>query len=162
VRQDVKSAGAGASGVAVFVEGAGQSGDAVEQNEDVFALFGQPFCAFDDESGEPDVAFDVVIKRRGDDFAFDKSSHFSDFFRAFVDEQHHEVDFGVIDADGVSNVLEEHCFAGSRRRYEQARLAFADGAEQIHDAHGERPGAGFESDLFEGINGGEVIEEANF
>jgi hypothetical protein len=62
----------------------------------------------------------------------------------------------------VSDVLEEHRFAGSGRSDQQGALAFADWAEQIHDTHGEWPRTGFESDLFERVDGCQIVKEADF
>jgi hypothetical protein len=62
----------------------------------------------------------------------------------------------------MSDVLKEHGFAGSGWGNEECALSFSDGAEQIHDSHGEWSGAGFESDLFEGVDGGEFVEGSNF
>jgi hypothetical protein len=72
------------------------------------------------------------------------------------------MDFRVVHADGMSDVLEEHGFAGSGWCDEESALTFPDWAEQIHDSHGERFGSGFESNLFEGVDGGEFIEGSNF
>ena len=38
-----------------------------------------------------------------------------------VDQQHDQIDFGVIGGDRMGDVLQHHRLAGSRRRHDQAR-----------------------------------------
>jgi hypothetical protein len=45
-----------------------------------------------------------------------------DFFRPLVDEQHDQVDLGVVPGDAVGDVLQQHRLAGARQRDDQAAL----------------------------------------
>jgi hypothetical protein len=63
-----------------------------------------------------------------------RALHVGDLFGPLVDEQHDEVDLGVVVHDGVGDVLQQHRLAGARRRDDQRALALADGAEQVDDA----------------------------
>src|SRR3546814_7954433 len=49
----------------------------------------------------------------------------SDLFRTFVDQQDDQVDFRMIVADGMGDVLQQHRLAGARRRHDQGALALA-------------------------------------
>ena len=69
-----------------------------------------------------------------DDFALHRTLHVRHFFRALVDEQHDQHDFGMIGGDGVRQVLQQHRLAGTRRSDDQAALAFAHRRQQVHDA----------------------------
>ena len=50
-----------------------------------------------------------------------------------VDEQHDQVDLGVVLRDRLRDVLQQHRLAGARRRDDQAALALADRRHQVHD-----------------------------
>lgn len=52
---------------------------------------------------------------------------------ALVDEQHDEVDFGIIGVDGVGQSLEQNGFAGARRGHDKASLAASDGGHEVDD-----------------------------
>ena len=89
-----------------------------------------------------DVTFDIAIHGGGDDFAADATLHFRDFLGAFVDQQDHQMDFRMILANGVGNLLEEHRFACPGRSDEQSPLSFPDRSQEVHDPHGDGSGAG--------------------
>ncbi len=78
--------------------------------------------------------------------------HFRHFFRPLVDQQHHQVDFGMIRADGVGDVLQQHRFAGPRRSDDQRPLPLADRRQQVHHPHRDGLRPGFELDLLERID----------
>ena len=94
-------AGGGGDGVV----GAGEAGDGVAEDDDVFFVLDQSFGFFDDHFRDLHVALRRFVKGGGDDFASDASLHFGDFFRALVNEQHDEVALGVVLADGLGDVL---------------------------------------------------------
>ena len=50
--------------------------------------------------------------------------------------------------------------AGARRGDDQAALPLADGRQQVHDARGQRLGAGFQADLLVRVDGRQVVEVA--
>ena len=88
-----------------------------------------------------------------------RALHVGDLFRALVDEQNDEDDLGVVGGDGVGDRLHQDGLAGAGRSDDEAALALADGAEQIHDAAGNAVLHGLHLDVFLGIEGGEVVEE---
>ena len=77
-----------------------------------------------------------------------RALHVGDFFRALVDEQNDEDDLGMVGRDGVGDRLHQHGLAGAGRSDDQAALALADGAEQIHDAAGDGLADGLHLDAF--------------
>ena len=54
------------------------------------------------------------VERGGDDLALDRAPHVGDFFGALVDQQHHQLDVGVVGLDGVGDLLEDGGLAGLR------------------------------------------------
>ena len=88
-----------------------------------------------------------------------RALHVGDFFRALVDEQDDEDDFGMVGGDGVGDGLQQHGLAGAGRSDDEAALAFADGGEQIHDAAADALAHGLHLDALLGIERGEVVEE---
>ena len=106
------------------------------------------------------MALRRFVEGGADDFRlFDRAFHVRDFFRALVDEQHDEVDFGIIGVDGVGQSLEQNGFAGARRGHDKAALAASDGGHEVDDPVGKIFLAIFHDELIIRINGGEVVEK---
>ena len=99
------------------------------------------------------------IKSRRNDFAFDRTLHVSDFFRALVDEQNHQHDFGMIGRDRVRNILQQHGFTSARRRNDQSTLAFAEWRQEIHHTRTDVLAHGLELDALLRIKRRQVIKE---
>jgi hypothetical protein len=59
-----------------------------------FLCLDQTLGFLDDHFGDLDVAGGRLVEGRGDDFSFDRASHFRHFFGAFVDQQHDQRDIG--------------------------------------------------------------------
>jgi hypothetical protein len=78
-----------------------------------------------------------LVEGGADDLALHRARHVGDLLRPLVDEQHDEVDLGVIVGDGVRHVLQHHRLAGARRRDDQRALALALRRDEIDDAGGE-------------------------
>ena len=108
------------------VVGARQAGHRVEQDDDVLLVLDQPLRLLDHHLGDLHVAGGRLVEGRRDDLALDRALHVGDFFRPLVDEQHDQVDLGVVGGDAVGDVLQQHRLAGARRRDDQAALALAD------------------------------------
>ena len=120
-----------------LVVGARQTRDRVEQDHDVFSEFHQALGALHREFGDRRVILGMLVERRRDDFAVDRTLHIRDFFGTFVDEQCDDVRFRMVDRDRVGDVLEQRRLAGFGRRDDQRALALADRAEEIDDARRE-------------------------
>jgi len=103
---DIDAAAHGAAaGADPTVEGPAKAGDGVEQDDDVVAELHLPFDAFEGKLGDADVTVYVFVVAGSDDFALDLAAHVGDLFGPFVDEQDHELDFGVVGGDAVGNLL---------------------------------------------------------
>jgi hypothetical protein len=76
-----------------------------------------------------------------------------------VDQQHDQVDLGVIGGDRVGDRLQQHGLAGARRRDDQAALALAERRHQVHDAGRQVFRIGFEADVLLRIERRQVLEE---
>ncbi len=117
------------------VVGAGQAGDAVEQDHHVFAELDVALGLFDDHFGDLHVAAGGLVECAADDFGLGVALHVGHFFGTLVDQQDDQHHFGMILGDGVGDLLQEDGFAGARRGDDQHALALADRRHQIDDPH---------------------------
>ena len=101
---------------------------------------------------------EILIVGRCDDLRFNGALEIGDFLRAFVNQKNHRIYFGMVGSHGVGDLLENGCFARAGWGNDQTAGSFADGRNQINDAGFEKIRRGFEVDLFDGINGGEILE----
>ena len=104
------------------------------------------------------MRFQIHVVRRRDDLGLDGTLKIRDFLRAFINEQHHRVDFRVVRGDGVADLLEDGGLAAARRGDDQPARAFANRRDEVNDARFEQFGSGFEVELFNRVNGGEVFK----
>src|SRR6185437_308286 len=141
------------------VVGAGEAGDGVEQDDHVALVLDQALGLFDHHLGDLDVAAGGLVEGRADDFALDRALHVGDFFRALVNQQHHQHHLGVVGGDGVGDGLQQHGLAGAGRGDDQPSLALADGGAEVHDAARDVLADGLELDALGRIERGEVVEE---
>ena len=116
------------------VVGAGQTGDRVEQDHHVALALGEALGLFDHHLGNLDVTGGRLVEGRGNDLALDGALHVGHFFRALVDEQHHQIDFRVVRGDGVGDVLQKHRLTSARRRDDETALTLANRRQHIDDA----------------------------
>ena len=77
-----------------------------------------------------------LVEGRTEDVAVEGASKVGDFLRALVHEQEHEVDIGVVGADGKGQTLEHHGLSDARRGDNQASLPHSEGGNQIDRAGG--------------------------
>src|SRR3546814_19415904 len=85
-------------------------------------------------STHTDTLFPYTTLFRSDHLALHRALHVGDFFRTFVDQQDDQVDFRMIVADGMGDVLQQPRLAGARRRHDQGALALALRGGQVDDA----------------------------
>ena len=157
---DTDTTGHGGAALFGVVESAGEAGDGVEQDEDVLATFDEALGALDGELSDAGMALDVLIVRGGEDFCVGQNAfELGDFLGALVDEEEHEVHAGVVDGDGLGDVLEERGFASARRGDNQAALAATDRSEHVDDAGGEAIFVSLELDALVGVDGFEFFKE---
>ena len=158
-RTGIHAAGHRAAAAAVdAVVGAGHAGDGVEQHEYILARLHDAAAALDDEARKADVRVQVLVVRGGDDLRLHRALEVGNFLGALVNEQHDAVDFGVVDVDGVGDLFEDGGLAGARQGDDEAARAFADGRDEVNDPRLDEVGRGFEVELLDGINRGQVLE----
>ena len=119
------------------VVGAGQTGDGVQQDDDILLQFHQALGALDHHFGHMHVAGGGLVKGGGDHLALHGALHFSHFFRTLVHQQHHQVHVGVIGRDRVGDVLHHHRLARLGLRHDQRALATADRGNDVDHAAGD-------------------------
>jgi hypothetical protein len=141
------------------VVGARQPRDRVEQDDHVLLVLDQPLRLLDHHLRNLHVALRRLVEGRRDHFAADRALHVGDFFRPLVDQQHDQVDLGVVMGDAVRDVLQEHRLAGARRRDDQAALSLADRHHHVEHARREVFRVGLERDLRLRVERREVLEE---
>src|SRR6185312_5872453 len=98
------------------VIGPAETGNIVEQNDDVALVLDKALGLFDHHFGDLDVAGGGFVEGRSDDFAIDGPLHVGDFLGALVDQEHDEVARGVIGRDRLGDVLHHDRLADAGRR----------------------------------------------
>ena len=83
------------------------------------------------------MAVGGLVEGGGNDLGFDGALHVGYLLGALVDEEHHEVDLGVVESYGVGDLLEECGLTGLGLSHDEAALAFSDRCEEVDDACGE-------------------------
>ena len=119
------------------VVGAGEAGDRVEQDHHVLAEFDEPLGLLDHHLGDLHMAAAGFVEGAADDLGLGVPLHVGHFFRPFVDQEDDQDRLGVVDADAVGDLLQQHRLAGARRGDNEHALALADRRDQIADAHVE-------------------------
>src|SRR6185437_10527760 len=100
--------------------------------------------------------------RARDHLALDGPLHLGHFLRPLVDEQHDEIDLGMVGGNGGGNVLQQHRLAGLRRRDDETALALADRRHEIDGAGGQVLGgsvAALQLQALGGMEWRQVLEE---
>ena len=118
------------------VVGTRQTGNGVEQDDNVFLMLNQTLRFLDNHLGNLNVARCRLVKGRSDNFAFNQTLHLGHFFRTFVDQQYHQNAIRMVVRNALRDILQQHGFTGLRRRNNQTTLAAADRRCQIQDASG--------------------------
>ena len=95
-----------------------------------------------------------------DDLALDGAAHVGDLFGPLVDEQHDQLDLGVVALDRRGDRLHDRGLAGLRRRHDDAALALADRRDQVDDPRRHVVGsAGFSRRSFS--SGNSAVRSSN-
>ena len=90
--------------------------------------------------------------------AFHLPLHVGDFLRPLVDQQHEDVEVGIVLQGGAGHFLHQDRLAGPRRADDQSPLAEADGHDQIDHPHLDLVGRGFHADAQVGMQRGQFVE----
>src|SRR5690606_11510167 len=130
--------------------------DAIQNNHDVLVEFNHAFGLFQHHFGDGGVVLWRFVEGGADHFTVAGTQdllHFRHFFRAFVHQQHDQINLGMVGQDGVGSVLEQRGFSGAGGGYDESALAFADGGEEVDDAGGVVVGVKFEVQALGGVIG---------
>ena len=103
----------------------------------VVAALGETLGLFEDDVGNAYMAVGGFVESGGNDFGIDTALHVGNLLGAFVDEKHHEVDFGVVVSNGVGDLFEEGCFTSFGLSHNKSALTLSNGCEHIDDTGGE-------------------------
>ena len=96
---------------------AAKAGDGVEQDDHVTLAFDKALGFFEHHFADLHMALRRFVERGADDFGIlDRALHIRHFFGTFIDEQHDEIDFGMVRVDGIRDALEQNGFTGPGRR----------------------------------------------
>ena len=113
------------------VVGPGQTGDGVQQHHHVLPQLHQPLGALQHHLGDPGVVLRGLVKGRVDHLALDGALHVGHFLRALVDQQHDQVNLGIVGDNGVGNLLQKRGLARLGLGDDHAALALADGRDHV-------------------------------
>ena len=114
-----------------------EAGDRIQKDQHVALVLDQPLGLLDHHLGDLDVARRGLVERRAHDLALDRALHVGDLLGTLVDQQHDEVDLGVVGRHRIGDVLHQHGLAGARRRGEQRPLSLAQRRDELDHAHAQ-------------------------
>ena len=83
------------------------------------------------------MALGRLVEGGGDDLSIDGAGHVRDLLRALVDEQHHQVGFGMVGGNGIGHVLHEHGLTSLGLGDDQRALTLANRSEEIDDTRAQ-------------------------
>ena len=129
---------AAAVAATAIIVGAGQAGEAVEQDDHIAPVLDQPLGARDHDLRHLNVPVGHLIEGGGEDDRIHRLPEVSHFFRPLVEQEDHQFDFRMILADGHGDFLEQDGFSAARGGADQGALAFAERGQDIDDAGADR------------------------
>jgi hypothetical protein len=115
----------------------GQAGDRVEQDHHVALVLDQALGLLDHHLGDLHVARGRLVEGRADDLALHRALHVGHFLGPLVDQQHDQVDLGVVGGDRVAMFCSSTSCRPWAAAHDQAALALADRRDQVDDAGGD-------------------------
>lgn len=101
------------------------------------AALDHPLGLLEHHLGHLHVARGLLVEGRGDDLGLGVARHLGHLLGALVDEQHNQIDVGMVVGYGVDNRLHEHRLTRLGLGDNQRALPLADGREEVYDARGE-------------------------
>ena len=105
------------------------------------------------------VVLGRLVEGRADDLALDAAAHVRDFLGPLADECDHEQDLGVVGADPVGDLLEEHRLAGLGRADDEGALALAQRVDQVDQPLAQVLRVRFEIDQLVGMDRRQIGED---
>src|SRR5664280_2157756 len=140
------------------VVGTAQSGDRVEQDDDVVAHLDQALCSLDGQLGNRRVVGGRPVEGRGDDLTLDRPLHVGDFLGTLVDQDHHEVGLRVVGRDGVGDRLQDESLARLGRADDQTALTLADRSDEVDQTSRQDVRLGLQTQSLLRVERGELVE----
>ena len=105
-----------------FVECTGQTGDRVEEKENILPLFGEAFAPFGDKLRYPDMTFKIAVQAARHNLSTgNRTPEICNLLWTFINQKNDDVDIRIIGDDRLTDLLEENRFSGSRRKREACR-----------------------------------------
>ena len=136
-RLRVEAAGQRASGAALGgVEGPGQPGDGIEDDDRIATLLDPAACALHRELREGHMALGGMVEAGGDDLAHPRHLHLAHFLGPFVHQQDEELGVRVVVRDAGGNGLQHGGLAGLGGSDDQRALAEAERGDEVDEATG--------------------------
>jgi hypothetical protein len=93
----------------------GQTGNAVQQDNDILADFDKPLGAVERQFCNARMSLGRLIKGCGNDLAFNRTLHIGHFLRPFADKTNHHMNVRVFTGNSVRYILHQHGFTCFRR-----------------------------------------------
>ena len=87
------------------------------------------------DAGNLDMAVCRFVKCGGNNLSIDGTSHICHLLWTLIDEQHHDIGFGVVGGDGIGNVFHQDRFTCLRLSHDECALTFTDRREEVDDAN---------------------------
>ena len=132
-----------------------------EEDDHVALVLDQALRLLDHHLGDLDVAHGGLVEGRAHHLALHRAGHVGHFLGPLVDQQHDEIDLGMVLGDGVGDVLHHHRLAGARRRDDDRALTLAERRDQVDDPGGQillGRVVELELDLLVGIKRRQIVE----
>src|SRR5699024_8662988 len=118
----------------------------------------QTLGALDGELGDRRVVVGRAVEGRRDDLALDGTLHVRNFLGTFVDEDDHEVRFGVVLGDRIRDLLHDRGLTGLRGRDDETALALADGRDEVDQTRRVQLRGGLQPQALLRVERGELRE----
>src|SRR5699024_1439149 len=110
------------------------------------------------ELGDRRVVVGRAVEGRRDDLALDGTLHVRNFLGTFVDEDDHEVRFGVVLGDRIRDLLHDRGLTGLRGRDDETALALADGRDEVDQTRRVQLRGGLQPQALLRVERGELRE----
>ena len=118
------------------VVGTRQTGDGVEQNDNVFLVLNQAFRLLDHHFRNLNVTGCRLVKGRSHNFTLHQTLHLGHFFRTLVNQQYHQHTVRMVVGNALRDILQQHGFTRFWRCHNQTTLTTTNWRSQIQNACG--------------------------
>src|SRR5664280_109216 len=140
------------------VVGTAQSGDRVEQDDDVVTHLDEALGPLDGQLGNRRVIGGRPVEGRGDDLALDRPLHVRDFLGTLVDQDDHEVGLRVVGRDCIGDRLQDESLARLGWADDQTALTLADRGDEVDQTGRQDVRLGLQTQSLLRVERGELVE----